>query len=68
MPKSKPKPKAMTVAQLIAALKKMPQDKLVEIATEQDGDDIYINAVEVQGSAVVLNCCDEDTGLGLEDD
>lgn len=53
-------PKAMTVAKLIAALQKMPQDKLVEIATEQDGSDIYIDAVEVQGDVVVLNCCGED--------
>lgn len=60
MPKYKRNPKAMTVAKLVAALRKMPQDKLVEVATEQDGDDIYIDAVEVQGNAVVLNCCGED--------
>jgi hypothetical protein len=59
MPKYKPNPKAMTVAKLVAALQKMPQDKLVEIATEQDGADIYVDAVEVQGNAVVLNCCEE---------
>jgi hypothetical protein len=50
----------MTVGKLIAALQKMPKDKLVEVATEQDGDDIYIDAVNIQGNSVVLNCCGED--------
>lgn len=59
MPRYKRNPKAMTVAKLIAALQKMPQDKVVEIATEQDGSDIYIDAVELQGNVVVLNCCEE---------
>jgi hypothetical protein len=55
----KPNPRAMTVARLIAALQKMPQDMLVEIATEQDGSDIYIDDVSVQFNVVVLNCCEE---------
>ncbi len=49
-----------TVRDLITVLQRMPQDNLVEIATEQDGDDIYINSVSVQGDAVILNCCTED--------
>lgn len=55
--KPKLNPKAMTVAKLIAALQKMPQNKLVEIAGEPD--QIYVESVGLQGNVVCLELGDE---------